>query len=80
MLIVGSLLSTPAAGIKKGHKGPECAPPHLRMASAISGDALSYDYERLSNKIAHRRVLSSFPCAVIFDQGKLVKQGLNSKV
>jgi hypothetical protein len=32
------------------------------MALTVSGGALSYDYGRLSNKIAHFRVLSSFPC------------------
>jgi hypothetical protein len=30
---------------------------------AIRGGAHSYDYQRPSNKIAHYRALSSFPCA-----------------
>src|SRR5262249_32394434 len=54
--------TSPLPGIKKGREGP-C----LRIATvahdlAIRGDAPFYDYQRLVNKIAHRRALSSFPC------------------
>ena len=34
------------------------------MASATPGDAPPYDYQRLSNNIAHVSRLSAFPCAV----------------
>src|SRR5262245_16964647 len=57
-----SLMPLPVAWkIKKGRKGP------LRTATfadglAIPGGAPTYDYEGLSNKIAHPGALSAFHC------------------
>ena len=61
-------LAVPLA-ISENQKGAEKplfrAPPHRGMALATPGDAPSYEYQRLSNKIAHVSPLSAFRCAYI---------------
>src|SRR5262245_47968870 len=51
--------------IKKGHLGPWLRTAAVADGLATPGGARFYDYQRLSNKIAHSRVLSSFPCATL---------------
>jgi hypothetical protein len=43
--------------IKKGHKGPPCAPPFAPMTSAIGGGAPSYNHEHLGNESHYRCAL-----------------------
>jgi len=38
---------------KKGAQEPLCASPIIAGGLATLGDAPSYDYEQLSNKVAH---------------------------
>ena len=45
-----------------------------RMVLATHGGAPSYDYEDFSNKVAHLRFLSSFPCAHIRASAETVKR------
>src|SRR5262245_2572566 len=64
LLMVSSTRSPVSAPrIKKGREGPLLRTASFAGWLAPRGGARSYDYQGLSNKIAHHRALPSFPCA-----------------
>src|SRR5438445_9043999 len=51
--------------IKKAREGPGIRTATVLDGLAIHGGASPYNYERLSNKVAHVRALSSFHCGAL---------------